>query len=179
MSPHFSLFDEISPSPFILFVSIYPLPLPTSAFPAQFIASPFGQNSPLYDSLLNTPAYREEAYAFCMFGNVSCTITTFTSFDTSYPEVKGQGDNKSFFLLYYVDSFYSFLSLPYLSLIISLHPLSSSSPHLVADLQVLFPSPHGRLFRLLLHLPGQLEQSRPKPLHGPHGELSEMYHLHL
>lgn len=60
-----------------------------AAFPAMFIDSMFGQDSP-NRTLFETPAYRQEAYSFCnltqdAFGNASsCAVVTFTMFDL-YP----------------------------------------------------------------------------------------------
>lgn len=56
------------------------------AFPAMFIDSMFGQDSP-NRTLFETPAYRQNAYSFCNltndeFGNAtSCGVVTFTLFD--------------------------------------------------------------------------------------------------
>jgi hypothetical protein len=54
------------------------------AFYPSFIGSSWGRNSPLYHSLLNTPEYRQKAYAFCDTPDYgTCSVVGFSSFDTS------------------------------------------------------------------------------------------------
>ena len=49
-------------------------------FNASYIASYWGQTSPLRDEL-NSPASREKAYEFCRLGNITCKLVTFSTFD--------------------------------------------------------------------------------------------------
>jgi hypothetical protein len=50
------------------------------AHKAMFIASSYGQNSPLAEEL-NSPTSMAEAYAFCEYLGQTCSILTFTSYD--------------------------------------------------------------------------------------------------
>eukprot|EP01034_Spumella_vulgaris_P047586 gene47586-biopygen39817 len=50
------------------------------AHDAMFIASSFGQNSPISEQL-NSPSSLAAAYNFCKVGNQSCSIMTFSSYD--------------------------------------------------------------------------------------------------
>jgi hypothetical protein len=47
---------------------------------AMFIASSYGQNSPLTKEL-NSPTSLAEAYEFCNYLGQTCSILTFTSYD--------------------------------------------------------------------------------------------------
>ncbi len=51
-----------------------------SARKAMFIASSYGQSSPLA-AQLNSPESLEDAYAFCRYNGKTCSFLTFTSYD--------------------------------------------------------------------------------------------------
>lgn len=55
----------------------------TYAYNASFVASAWGRFSPNYESEFNQPEYRRAVYEFCNTTNYTCSIVTFSSFDTS------------------------------------------------------------------------------------------------
>eukprot|EP01034_Spumella_vulgaris_P035295 gene35295-biopygen30033 len=54
--------------------------LHSAAYPAMYIASSYGQNSPLA-AQLNSPESLTEAFDFCTVGATTCSMITFTSYD--------------------------------------------------------------------------------------------------
>lgn len=51
------------------------------SYNAAFLSSPYGRNSPL-KHIFDTPEKREEAFSFCSFNGLNCSILTFTSYDS-------------------------------------------------------------------------------------------------